>query len=161
MMPIKPSSLLSFFRMGHTNQPQQVFMPHCWEPPSPFSIFFCGRRQQPNSPWLSPCQCTAKSKKIVIRGPQIILLIIQNSVYPAVLCHSAATSRVCNGSRRPNTEGWYKPTGEGSTPRNTASERPSSRTICGKASPTQPLLAGTQTPPSWPHPGLQDFQKWN
>ncbi len=32
-------------------------------------------------------------------------------------------------------------------PCNTASERSSSRAILGKASPTQPLLAGTQSPP--------------
>ncbi len=40
---LSPPSLLSFFRLGlagevgPTNQPQQMFMPHRWEPPSPFS----------------------------------------------------------------------------------------------------------------------------
>ncbi len=42
-----------------------------------------------------------------------------------------------------NTQGWYKPTGEGSTPCNTASERFLSRAIWGKASTTQPLVTGT------------------
>ncbi len=59
-------------------------------------------------------------------GPKILLWTIQNSVYPTLLCLSAATPRVCNGSQRPNTEGWYKPSRNGLTPSNTASERSSS-----------------------------------
>ncbi len=39
------------------------------------------------------------------------------------------------------------------------SEKSSSPAIRGRASPTQPLLAGIQTPMSWSHPGLQNFQK--
>ncbi len=66
-----------------------------------------------------------------------------------------------DGSQRPNTAGWYKPTGEGPTPCNTASERSSSPTMWGRASPTQTLLVGTQTPPCWPHPSLQHFQRWS
>ncbi len=68
-----------------------------------------------------------------------ILWTMQDNVYPALLCLSAASSRVCNRGQRPNTEGGYKPTWEGPTPCNTASERSSSRAIWGKASPTQPL----------------------
>ncbi len=51
-----PPSRLSFFRlglvgeMGPTNQPQQLFMPHRWEPPSHFSVFLHGRHRPPNSP---------------------------------------------------------------------------------------------------------------
>ncbi len=37
---------------------------------------------------------------------------IQNSVYPTVLCHIAATPRVRNGSQCPNTDRWNKPTGK-------------------------------------------------
>ncbi len=42
-IPIKPPSLLPFFRLslggkiGLTNLAQQVLIPHNWEPPSPFS----------------------------------------------------------------------------------------------------------------------------
>ncbi len=45
------------------------------------------------------------SKASVFHGPKIVLRTIQNSVHPSVLCHSAATPGVCNGSQRPNTEG--------------------------------------------------------
>ncbi len=38
IVPIKPSSPL-----GPTNQPQYIFIPHRWEPPSSFSVFYCGR----------------------------------------------------------------------------------------------------------------------
>ncbi len=48
----------------------------------------------------------------------------------------------------------YNPAGESPTPCNTASERFSSRAIWEKASPAHLLITGTQTPPSWPHPGL-------
>ncbi len=47
------------------------------------------------------------SKATVFHRPKILLWTIQNSVYPALLYLSAATPRVCNGSQRPNTEGWY------------------------------------------------------
>ncbi len=47
----------------------------------------------------------------------------------------------------------------GPPPCNTASERSSSRAIWGKASPTQPLLAGTPTPTGWPHPDHQNLSK--
>ncbi len=45
------------------------------------------------------------SKAITFHGPKIRLWTIQNSVYPALVCLSAATPRVCYGSQRPNTEG--------------------------------------------------------
>ncbi len=79
--------------------------------------------------------------------------------HPTLLCLSAASSRVCNGGQRPYTEGGNKPTWESPAPCSTASARSSSHAMWGKASPTQPLLAGTQTPPSWSHPGLQNFQR--
>ncbi len=101
------------------------------------------------------------SKAFAVLDPKILLWNIQDSVYPALLCLNAASSRICSGGQLPNSEGGYKPTWEGPTPCNTASERSSSRAIWGKASPTQPLLAGTQTPPSWPHPDLQIFQRRN
>ncbi len=54
------------------------------------------------------------------------------SHYPTVLCYSAATSWVWNGSQLPNPEMMiYQP-----TPCTTVSKRPSSRVIWGKASPT-------------------------
>ncbi len=49
--------------------------------------------------------------------------------------------------------------GQGSPPWDTASGRSPSRAIWGTTSPSQLLLAGTQTPPSWSHPGPQDFQR--
>ncbi len=36
--------------MGPTNRPQQMYMPHCWEPPFLFSVFLRGRHRPPNSP---------------------------------------------------------------------------------------------------------------
>ncbi len=41
------------------------------------------------------------SKTIDFHGPMILLPTIQNSVYPAVLCHTAITPEVCNGSQTP------------------------------------------------------------
>ncbi len=74
-IPIKPPSLLPFFRlglgggMGPTNQPKFVFMPHCREPSSPFFVFFLPTIKSRRSPTsetrgfpltvLSPSQCTA------------------------------------------------------------------------------------------------------
>ncbi len=46
-------------------------------------------------------------------------------------------------------------------PCNTVSERSPSPTIWGKVSPNEPLLAGTQTTPSSPHPGLKKIQRWS
>ncbi len=46
-------------------------------------------------------------------------------------------------------------------PCTTTSDRSSSSAIWEKVSLTQPLLAGTQTPPSWLHPGLQNYQSWS
>ncbi len=37
------------------------------------------------------------SKAFAVLGPKILLLTIKDSVYPALLCLSAASSRVCNG----------------------------------------------------------------
>ncbi len=68
---------------------------------------------------------------------------------------SRSTVPYRNGNPRPTIEGWQKPTGEVTTPCKT----PSSRAIWGKASPAQPHLAGMQTPPSWPHTALQNFQR--
>ncbi len=181
-IPIKSPSILAFFRlglgreMGPTNQPQQMCMPHRRGPPSTFSVFIRGRHRPPNSPGhrrsrprgsprhdfhrVSPLHRGCEySKAFDVLGPKILLWTIKDSVYPTLLCLSAASSRVCNEGQRPNTEGWYKPTWEGPAPCNTASETSSSRAIWGKASPTRPLLAGTQTSPSWFHPGLQRFSK--
>ncbi len=72
--------------------------------------------------------------------PKKIYLLHCISHYPTVLCYSAATSWVWNGSQLPNPERWYLPTGEGPTPCTTVSKRPSSRVIWGKDSPTQPIL---------------------
>ncbi len=84
----------------------------------------------PVSPLQRGCEY---SKVIAVHGPNILLWTIQNSVYPNLLCLSAATPRMCNGRQRLNIRGWYKPTGEGPTPCSTASERSSSRAIWGKA----------------------------
>ncbi len=54
--PNKVAFSTPFLRLGlcggmrPTNQPQRVFMPHCWEMPSPFSVFLGGKGQPPNSP---------------------------------------------------------------------------------------------------------------
>ncbi len=53
------------------------------------------------SPLPKGCQY---SKAIAFHGPNILLRTIQNSAYPAVLCLSAASSRVCNGGQRPYTD---------------------------------------------------------
>ncbi len=37
----------------------KVFMPHCWEPPTPFLVFFRGRLQPPNFPRSVRCRETA------------------------------------------------------------------------------------------------------
>ncbi len=50
------------------------------------------------------------SKAFAVFGPKILLYTINDSVYPALLCLSAVTSRVCSGGQRSNTEGEYKPT---------------------------------------------------
>ncbi len=55
------------------------------------------------------------STAFAFHGPKIPYRTVQNSVHSAVLCHSAATTRECNGSQLPITKGWYKPTGEGPT----------------------------------------------
>ncbi len=111
---IKPPSLLPLFRlglgggMGPTNQPQEMFMPHCWESPSPFSVFPRGRRRPQNSlghrrprpggsPWhdfhlVSALQRGCEYNRTTdFHGREIFLWIIRNSRYGAVLCHSAAT----------------------------------------------------------------------
>ncbi len=72
--------------------------------------------------------------------------------------HSEVTLGVCNGSQRLDNNSWHQPTGEGSTPCITTSEKSLSCGIWGKASPTPPLPTGTQRNPSCSHPGLQDYQ---
>ncbi len=104
VIPIKPPSLVSFFRLGlgggmePTNEPQQTYMPHSWEPPSSFSVFLSGRRQPPNStghrrprPACSPSHDLHRvspvqrgyeyNKAIAFHGPKILKGTIQNSVY--------------------------------------------------------------------------------
>ncbi len=77
MIQIKPISLLTFFRlglggeMGHTNQPQQIYMPHRREPPFTLS----GLLRPPNSPTSealgfpstrpSPCQPNVKRLRLL------------------------------------------------------------------------------------------------
>ncbi len=56
---------------------------------------------------------------------------------------------------------WYILSKEDSTPCNTVSERSPSRALWGWTSPNQPLFTRTQTSPSWPRLGLQDFQRSN
>ncbi len=179
-IPIKPPSLLSLFRlgpdgeMGPTNQPQKCSCLTVGNLP-PLSPSFSSADTAPQIPqvtdvrdlevpldttFTASSQCEY-SKAITVHGPKLLLVTIQKNVYFALQCLSAATSRVYNRSQRPTTEDWYKPAGEVLTPCNTASERSSSRSIWGKASPTQPLVAVTQTPPSWPHPGLHNFQRWS
>ncbi len=83
-----------------------------------------GRPRPRGSPWhdlhwFSPLQRSCEySKAFAVHGPKILLWTIQNSVYPALLCLSAASSRVCIGGQLPNTEGGYEPTWEGTTPLN-------------------------------------------
>ncbi len=60
-------------------------------------------QQTPTFTASAHCRGREYGKAIVILGPKILLRTIQNSVYPAVLCHSAATPRVCNGNQRPKT----------------------------------------------------------
>ncbi len=92
------SHLLSslFFRLGlggemaPTNQPQQMFMSHRWEPPSTFSAVLRGRHRPPNSPGprrrrprgsprhdlhrASPLHRGCKySKAFAVHGPKILL----------------------------------------------------------------------------------------
>ncbi len=70
-------------------------------------------------------------------GPNILRWTVNDSVYPALMCLSAASSRVRNGGQHSYTEGGYKPTWEGPTPCKMISKRSSSRAIWGQASPTQ------------------------
>ncbi len=50
------------------------------------------------------------SKVFAVHGPKILLCTVKDSVHPTLLRLSVASSRVCNGGQRPNTEGGYKPT---------------------------------------------------
>ncbi len=148
-------------------------MSWCWQIPRSAQQIWkmtspCHRRPRPGGSNRHDLHAVSKlhrgceySKAFAVHGPKIHLWTIQDSVHPTLLCLSVASSRVCNWGQRPNTEGEYKPIGEDPTPCNTASERSSTRAIWGKASSTQPLLAGTQMPPSWPHFGLQHFQRWS
>ncbi len=63
------------------------------------------------------------SKAIDFHGPKILLRTIQTASIP-LYCTGVSYGRLIKG--------WYKPTGEGPTPCNTASERSSSRGIWGK-----------------------------
>ncbi len=123
-IPINPPSLLPFFclGLGPTNLPQQLFIPHCWEPLSPFPAFFPRQTPITKFPRLpvsgtwgfpltrhSPRQCASPrgyeyGKMITFHGPPVFHGLIQSSVHPPVLCHSVATLGIYNGSQRPDTE---------------------------------------------------------
>ncbi len=131
--------------MGPTNQPLHVFMFHCWEPPSPFSVFPRGRRQSIRHLWV-PLDISYTSSvhcRNSANPARRLLFKVRRSFtnLSRAACHSAATPGVYNENQDPDTESRYQPTREDPTPCNTASGRSSSRVIRGKALPTHPFLA--------------------
>ncbi len=67
-------------------------MPHCWEPPSLFSVFLWNRRKPLKcSPWSDfilsvHCREEAYTAIRMFFGPPAFQELIENSVYPIVLC---------------------------------------------------------------------------
>ncbi len=90
---------------GLTNQPQLMFMPNCWERPSPFSaadtdhqipqvtdVRNLGVSPQHDLHHVSQLQRGCEySKAFAVHDPKILLCTTKNSILPALMCHSAAT----------------------------------------------------------------------
>ncbi len=120
--------------MGPANEPQHVFMPHCWGSHSSFSIFFCVQHHQKNHP-------TSNTRDLGVPFD----VTFTSSVQTREAANSAATPGIWNGRQLtyPLERAFCSATQLVRVLRHI--------TICEEASTTQPFLAGTQTPPSGPH----------
>ncbi len=100
------------------------------------------------------CVCT------LVHDPLIVFWIFTISPNPIVLCHSASTPGVCNGSQL-DPERWHLSTGDDSKRCSTVSERSLTRATWGKFRQVQIFLTGKRTSSIWSHTGLHDFWSFN